>query len=260
MRFTFESVFGRFFRLIGDNIVLFAVLGLVLNVLPVLASNMAMFSFMGVTQQTWALKAYQFTVENWATGIGITLVAAAFNIFSMALITEIAIVRAVGKPADIGTAIQHSLGNIVPLFIIGLMVTLIMIGGFLLLIVPGIMFIMAACVAIPAYVGQPGLGLWGAVQRSFELTKGHRWMIFAIFLVFGIVVGIISNVVMRPMLGGTLAEMTAGNDPGLGFFLVQSLVGGALGLLNQVFVVALYICLRETKDKLAPDQAASLFE
>jgi hypothetical protein len=97
MSFTFGGVFSRFFKLIGENFVLFAAIGLALTVAPVIAANYAMQALIGVTQETWASKAYEFTTESWLIGIGLTLGAGVLSLFSMAAMTEIAILRSVGK-------------------------------------------------------------------------------------------------------------------------------------------------------------------
>ena len=54
--------------------------------------------------------------------------------------------------------------------------------GFLLLIVPGIVF---ACrlAFVPYLVMDKGLDPVGAIEKSWNMTRGHGWRIFAMFLV-----------------------------------------------------------------------------
>ena len=82
--------------------------------------------------------------------------------------------------------------NCIPVLVITLIVAVLTGLLTILLIIPGIMFMRASYVAIPAYVGQPDLGLWGAVKRSFDLTRGHRWglgMLIVLSLASGAVGG-----------------------------------------------------------------------
>ncbi|MFT4076962.1 MAG: hypothetical protein QM647_15655 [Asticcacaulis sp.] len=266
MPFTFGGVFGRFFKLIGENFALFVVLGLLLNIAPVIGANYALLHLVGATQETWTAKAYTFTTQSWAIGIGFTLAVGVLNLFSMAAITEIAILRSVGKKAELGSILAHALGNIVPIFVISLIVGLLTGLCFLLLAIPGIMYAIASCVAVPAYVGQPGVGLMGAVQKSYELTKGHRWSIFALFLVGGIALTAVEGAISAPItLAPMMQAMTSGsaanvdpNNPA--YLLVSAVLNGISSLLTQIFVVAIYVCLRQSREKATPDVAAAVFE
>src|SRR5262249_9742953 len=53
--------------------------------------------------------------------------------------------------------------------------------GFLLLIVPGIILFIRWSTALPACVVE-GLGPLASMKRSAELTKGHRWKIFGMYV------------------------------------------------------------------------------
>jgi hypothetical protein len=73
-------------------------------------------------------------------------------------------------------------------------------AGLLLLIVPGIMFAVRWSMALPACVVE-GLGPLTSMKRSAELTKGHRWKLFGVFLLLMIVswiVGWLIGFVLRP--------------------------------------------------------------
>ena len=124
--------------------------------------------------------------------------------------------------------------------------------GFILLIVPGFMFMIAAYVAIPVRVGEPGLGLWGSVKRSFDLTRNHRWMIFLLLIVFGLLIGAIVS-------AATMTIMQFSQVGSLASTMAQVVVSGVQSVLDNVLVVAIYVALRESKDKATPDQTANVF-
>jgi hypothetical protein len=65
-----------------------------------------------------------------------------------------------------------------PVVAVGFLLWLAAFAGFALLVVPGLLWMAAACVAIPAAVVERP-GTLGAFRRSFALTRGHRWSLFA---------------------------------------------------------------------------------
>lgn len=250
--FSFGGVFNRFFKIIGDNFVLFFVLGLVAYVLPAAIINYGLLNYAGVTQINWPQKVQGMAPIYWAGIGGAGILLGAFQLFNLAAITEVAILRAVGKPVTAGAVISHALGNILPIFVISIMVGVIMVLGFVLLVVPGVMFMLAAYVAIPARVGEPGLGLWGSVQRSFDLTRNHRWMIFLLLIVFGLLIGAVSSAANM-----TITQFSSFGS--LAATMSRVIVSGVQSVLDNVLVVAIYVSLRESKDKATPDQTANVF-
>lgn len=83
-----------------------------------------------------------------------------------------------GRRARLGDMLRAGFRRGLPVVGVGIVVWLGIVVGTMLLIVPGVMFMVAACVAIPAAVVEKP-GLVGAVRRSFALTRGHRWALFA---------------------------------------------------------------------------------
>lgn len=250
--FTFGGVFSRFFKIIGENAVLLLGIGLVVYVLPSALINYGIFSLAGVTQATWPQKIMSMTPQYWGWLGGAGILLTAFNLFSLAAVTEVTILRSVGKPVAPGPVIAHALGNIIPILIISLMVTFLTIVCSFALFVPGIMFMLASYVAIPARVGEPGLGLWGSVQRSFDLTRNHRWLILLLLIVFGL---LFAAVVQAFSL--TLTQFMPFGSPSA--VMAQGAISGIQNLFSSVLVVAIYVSLRESKDKATPDQTANVF-
>ncbi len=254
MPFTFGGVFSRFFKLIGENFVLLLIIGLLFTVAPAVAMYYGLFSSIGVTGANWPTQIGAMGANGYAILGGGVLIIAVLNLISLCAITEIAILGAVGKKAGIGSVLAHALGNCIPVLIIGIIVTVLSSLLAILLIIPGIMFMIAAYVAIPAYVGQPDVGLWGAVKRSFDLTRNHRWGILGLIIVLGLISGTIGGA-----LGGT-AGMIIRTTDSLPFSIVQGLINGLSSVVSQIFVAAIYVCLRQSKDKTMPETAAAIFE
>jgi len=256
MPYSFGNAFNRFFRLLGGNFVPFAIIGLICTILPAMALIYAEFTYLGINQAdpTWIQKFTAASPQIWAfTGLG-WLVAVLFGLMSLSAVTEVAILRSVDKPIDYGAVIGHALKNAVPLFVVELFVGLLVGFGFILLIIPGIFWMLCTCVSVPAYVGQPGIGIIGAMRKSFELTRNHRWSLLLLFTVMAIIAGVI---------GGILAKATFGLPGGaiaLPSLLTRGFVNGVLALLGHVLAASIYVSLRESKEKTSPDVAAAVFE
>ena len=101
------------------------------------------------------------------------------------------------------TTISEAFATIGPrigeLSIITLGMSIVIALGFVLLIVPGIVLSMMWALTIPAAVLE-GRGLGESLARSSELTKGHRWRIFLIYVVIIVLVYIASLLVQGPLM------------------------------------------------------------
>lgn len=252
MKFDFGTAYNRFFRVLGQHAGLFFVLGLVGIVLPVMAQSYLLWHYYGIsaTTQQEVLKAAND--HNGLAVFGGWFVVTVFRLLNLSMVTEAAILGGAGKKVEAGALLGHAFANIFPLIGIGILVTLIVIGGMILLIVPGIMWALATCIAVPAYVGQPGIGIGGAISRSFELTRGSRWWLLLIFIV-----GMVAVVAIGAAWEGVVLAMP---QYPLVDLLGSSAVNGLADVLSNVFVAAIYVALRESREGLAPDRAASVFQ
>lgn len=254
MPFTFGNAFNRFFRLLGGNFGPFAIIGLIFTVLPTMALTYVEFNYLGINQTdpTWIQKLSSFTPLIWSyAGVG-WLVMLLLNLISLSAITEVSILRSVNKPVSLGSVIGNAFKNALPLLIVGILVLVLDMLGLVLLIIPGIFWMLCTCVSVPAYVGQPSIGIIGAIRKSFELTRNHRWALLLLFLVMGILSAVISGVLTRT----TMSLSSVSVMPAL---LARGFITGLVGLLGHVLSASIYVSLREDKEKTTPDAAASVF-
>lgn len=256
MTFSFGVVWSRFFKLLGENAVPLALLTLLLVLLPQVIWQFAVYMGFGLTSFNWALHVGALGAGGWVVVFGGLIIVFVLGLVNMCAITEVAIVRAVGKPVQLGEVFGHAFANVLPVFVISVLTALLACLCSLLFLVPGIIFGLAACVAVPSYVGEKGRGLWGSVQRSFELTKGHRWTLFLVFLVAFFALMFLSSIVEFPIVRAVAANP---QSPSLMVFAMSLIVNAIWTLLSCVFFAAIYVTLRESKDKLSPDQTASIF-
>jgi hypothetical protein len=162
-----------------------------------------------------------------------------------------------GERAPFGRMLAVGLRRALPLVATTIVLWIVAMAGFLLLIVPGVMFVVAACVAIPAAVLERP-GIVGALRRSFELTRGFRWPLFAAWLVVTAVLYVISLVVQTAF---TLLALGGGVEKLLTYGLVGSQIGNAFfAAIPWVAIAVCYHDLRETKEGPNTARLARVFE
>ena len=255
MPFTFGNAFNRFFRLLGGNFVPFFIIGLICTILPTMAVMYFEFTYMGVSQTdpTWVNRLSTLPPTIWGYAGVTVLVSMLLNLVTLSVITEVAILRSVDKPLNFGAIIGNALKNAIPLLVIEIFAGLLVGLGFILILVPGIIWALCTCVAIPSYVGQPGVGIFGAIGKSFQLTRNHRWSLLLLFVVMFIITAIASGALTATTIG------LPGGIMGLPSLLTRGFISGVIALFWHVFAASLYVSLREDKEKLAPDTTASVF-
>jgi hypothetical protein len=158
-----------------------------------------------------------------------------------------------GKRVSLGAMIAAGLRRAIPLLLVGIICYVIVLLGMMLVLVPGVIFGCALVAAIPAVVVERP-GVFGAIKRSFALTKGKRLAIFAIMLVlFVVAMGV---AVIGSFL---LPQLTAPISPMLGTVL-GLVVNAVFGTLLWVAPGVVYHDLRVAKEGVATAQLAAVFE
>jgi hypothetical protein len=152
-----------------------------------------------------------------------------------------------GRPAGVGDMLKQGASRTLGLVLAGLLVGLAIAGGYVLLVVPGVMVAVATTVALPA-VSVEGLGAVAAFQRSLDLTRGYRWSIFAAFL--GILV---LNFVV------SLAGALLGLIPILGL-LLNLAITLVTATLPYVMPAVVYHDLRVLKEGVDTSRLSQVFE
>lgn len=89
----------------------------------------------------------------------------------------------------VGQAFSHSKTKVAPVFWTGILSGLIILGGFILLIIPGIIFAIWYSLAENVVIAE-GLKGWAALKRSKFYVKGYAGSIVARGIVAGLMVGL----------------------------------------------------------------------
>ena len=125
--------------------------------------------------------------------------------------------------------------------------------GFLLLIVPGVVFFLMFAAAIPAAVVERRLG--SALPRSHELTRGYKWPVLGLFLITAAIAGMFYMVVFA-------AVTDLGRFVGLPPAAVSALVPIVGAPVTAFYIIVFAVCyhdLRVLKDGAGGAAVAKVF-
>jgi uncharacterized membrane protein len=252
-KFSIGGVFSRTFGILGENPALILGLWAITSALPVVIMQVVLYQQFGIVVSNPGTDPTA-TMTQLPLILGYGLLAGLLSYISLSVITELAVLKSVGKPFILNDAIGRGLKNIIPLFVIALLTALAIGLGFVLLIIPGIILALLFCVVSPVYVSEGGVGIFGAFTRSRALTKGHRWTLLLLFILAGIAYYILAIIVT----GVTLPLILAGSMAILGTVL-SALGTSLLSVIGIVFIAALYVALREDKEGHTADVASQVF-
>lgn len=194
------------------------------------------FVVVGVSWLAWIVGAYVLQ------GMVVKVTVAGFN----------------GKAMGIGDAFSAGIKLFLPLLGVGILVGLGTMLGALLFLVPGLILAVMWSVATAAVVVE-NRGVMESLQRSRELTKGHRWPIFGLAVIL-FLVSMIIGVVAGGVGAATGGDFFTGSV-NLGVNMVTTALSNVLSsVIGAAGVAALYYELRSVKEGVGPEQLASVFD
>jgi hypothetical protein len=204
-----------------------------------------------LTTSTTTIGGRTFTTTNIASGsfgafVGGALVAAAIAIIITAVLqaalTRGAALASVGDPVDAEASYRYGFHKFGSVLLISILVGLVVAVGFILLIVPGVIFLTMLAVAIPSLIVEDRRGT-DAMGRSWNLVKGSFWHVLGTIVVAAIITGIIGSIL--GLLGGS------------NWFL-QWIFGSIAQIITAPFTalvaILLYVDLRVRHENLTGDQ------
>jgi hypothetical protein len=154
-----------------------------------------------------------------------------------------------GRRVDLIASMKVGLSRFLPVLGVAISVGLLSGLSAILLIFPAFIVMTMLFVAMPACIVEQ-LGPINSLKRSSQLTKGHRWKIFGLWLLVLVIAGVVNLI---PKAAGVFGGPAVG--------LLLELVWNALtGAFNAVMVVVTYHDLRVAKEGVDTDQIASVFD
>ena len=241
--FTVGNLLSRTFSIWWSNLGKFFVLALAVYV-PMMAAAVAL----GVGELYFRAPGTQVdpALLSAATGpfVLVGVLAAALVLVQMAALTYGAIQSLAGLPVRLGDLLRAGLRRAPAVLGVGVICYLAVVLGLVLLIVPGLILLTAMCLSVPVAVVERN-GVFGAVGRSFQLTKGRRLAIFAAFLVFFVVLAAVSAVVslLFPLVAAMLGQVA-----GVIGMVISTAVSLATGSLAAIAPAVAYHDLRAEKE------------
>jgi hypothetical protein len=153
----------------------------------------------------------------------------------------------IGRRPTVGGAYGYALGVIWSLLLVTLLVSLVVVAGCVLLIIPGLVFAVRLIFATNALVVE-GVRGRAALRRSWELSRGNFWRIVGITLLVGILAGMWAGVFQ---FGAILVYLGVSTTAGQILSAVASTVVQVLAVpFLTIVLVLLYFDTRLRKEGL----------
>lgn len=239
-------VMSRAFTALGRNFLPFAGVALLLGGIPVGLMEYALLTVLPDTGLSAAALDWTYV------GIAFLVSSIAGNLLT-AILVRSSILYLEEDAADVGGSLAMALRLLLPMIGLSILVSIIISAGLILLIVPGIIFAVALSVAAPVLLVERR-GIVDSLHRSAELTRGSRWWIFLLFILYGLL----------SFFVGTVLNLAVGNDPSEGDAavgaLVQTVAATVTGLIYAVVIASLYVELRTIKEGTTMQRLAAIFE
>lgn len=141
-----------------------------------------------------------------------------------------------GRPLGAWDALARATPLLWGLIVCSILLALVVGLGFLLFFIPGVILICGLLLAFPALVLEPGATPVAALSRSWTLTRGFRWRMFALLVTLAILLYI-------PIVAiGALAALflpSGAASTGITASLVALAVAGVV----QMFLYPLFYCV-----------------
>lgn len=163
-----------------------------------------------------------------------------------------------GQTTSFGDAFNVGIQKFFPLLGLGFVAGAGIGLGYILLIVPGVILSVMWSVAAPTVVAEKR-GVFESLQRSRDLTRGYRWHVFGLLVIYLILSWIVGIAV-----GGLSVAFGGGFLNGAPNIWVAMISGPVVNILSGVVasagVAALYYELRTAKEGVGSEDLAAVFD
>ncbi len=236
------NVISRCFAVIRKNLKPFAVIAAVFGAIPQIA--------IGLLQARVASGQAQDPVSVGIVAGLLGLVAGILAIFAQGALIHGGLEGERGRIASTAELLAAGRRSFFPLIGVSILVSIGVALGFILFLVPGFIAATMWAVATVVVVARPNSGLFFAMEHSAKLTKGNRWRVVGLFLIF------IAVVILLYAVAGVVAAA--------GQFVVSGILQGIVAPVQMVVgiagLTALYVELDRIKGGLAGANIADTFD
>ena len=268
--FSIGRVFSRMFGLIKDNLVNVGVFVLILHLISALASyflssqmmtNIVANASVSPRDPMAALAIFQ-SPAYW----GLVLISTLAGAVCTAGAVHGYLQSGTGEQSSLAECFNAGLNKFLPLIGLYILWGLGVSLGYILLLIPALILITMWSVTVPALIAED-VGVLGSFGRSRALTKGSRWSIFGLLLVFIILLYVVFFGVLFAIMGTSFASMfTPSASPAESIahmtttMLPLTVISGvATGIAIPALLVSLYRELRLVKEGDGPSNLRDIF-
>lgn len=152
-----------------------------------------------------------------------------------------------GEQINLGDCVKMALSKFLPLIGLGILMSLGIMGGLILLVVPGIILLLMWMVSTPVLMTE-NLGVIESMKRSSQLTSGSKWLLFLMMIIYVVIAAVIGGI------GGALSLFSA-----TGAAIVALLVNTITGAIQGAGIASIYVDLRTAKEGTDTGTLAEVF-
>ncbi len=240
------QVMRQTFGVLGRNFPTFLILSLLLVGIP------ALIQALGQPRVNLGTVPAVAPANQLLNGVGSILFLIGYYILVGAL-TSGAVADLNGRKVGLSEALRVGLRRFWPLVGLVIVMSLGMVLGFLVLIVPGLWLLTAWSVVVPVKVVE-NVPFGQTFSRSLALTKGNRWRIFGLMLLYGLVILVVEGLFVV-VAGGLRALLSSGV-----LVFVLPLANVLSCMVTATGTAALYFELRRVREGVGPEALASVFD
>jgi hypothetical protein len=190
----------------------------------------------------------EVTTRSASVGLLALLITAVIGVIITAVL-QAALLRGaaqgtIGDPVDIDASYKWGFARFGSVLLISILVGLAVLGGLILLIIPGLIFAVMFSVSVPALVVENKRGT-EAMSRSWNLVKGHFWHAVGVLVVAWIITAVVSGIIR--------AIGTAISDNWFFDWIFQAIAQIIVAPFSALVGVLLYLDLRARTESLTAD-------
>lgn len=167
--------------------------------------------------------------------------------FVVGLLCLVALDAVIGKRHTVGQYARQAARQLLPIAVLGILISVLAGVGLALLIVPGIYVLARFLPWVEAVVFEDAG--WRGLGRAQDLTEGYRWPLVGAVLLMGIVL-----VGLGMLAGAALYAVETNLALSL---LVESIVSAVYHAIFAIFTALVYARLREVKEGMTVEQIAA---
>lgn len=191
------------------------------------------------------------------SGTTSTLIAVVVAMFCGSLLAALAtyavVMEVKGERVGFGQTIAAAGPRIGAVIVASILVAIVIGFCTLLLIIPGLIATTILWVVIPIVVVER-IGPFASINRSAALTKGYRWSIFGVIIIFTVI-----NIIVELFMQFAIAPMLLNSNMPDVFFWIALAVDVVFQTLFATAAAYSYFHLKVVKEGAQIDELASVF-